>query len=267
MQSLLRTTSDQAALLSPWTLYSCPAEYNKMLCVHVQRLAGSRDLAITSVAWTHKETTGAWRLFTAGLDGWLTEWDIQGRRPKQRTDSMGGAVWGMAVQPSSEAGDTLTAVLVLSSANRQCIFWLSWYRMSQVTLVLNVTSNIVCLFLAGPSSTVAVACDDGCLRLFRAEEGQPGLVYAASLPALGSRLLSVAWNPKGNVVLTGTSEGSLHAWNVNSRREILRIHTGMLLGLSGTCWCCRFPYTTVKVRQASCAELSATRSQPPAVLS
>ena len=103
----------------------------------------------------------------------------------------------------------------------------------------------MCLYFTGPSSTVAVACDDGCLRLFRAEEGQPGLVYAASLPSLGSRLLTVAWNPKGNIVLTGTSEGSLHAWNVNSRREILRIHTGMLLGLSGT-GSCRRAYTLLQ---------------------
>lgn len=75
---------------------------------------------------------------------------------------------------------------------------------------------------------LAVACDDGCLRLFRIESGQDGLIFEASLPALQTRLLSVAWHPNGSVAYTGTSEASLHAWDVQTRREIIRIHTGCL---------------------------------------
>ena len=74
-------------------------------------------------------------------------------------------------------------------------------------------------------SKLAVACDDGCLRLFSIQEGRPGLVYSSSFPPLKSRLLSVAWHPNGQVVCTGTSEATLHAWHVATRRE-MRIHTG-----------------------------------------
>lgn len=75
-------------------------------------------------------------------------------------------------------------------------------------------------------SKLAVACDDGCLRLFTIQEGQPGLVYSSSFPPLKSRLLSVAWHPNGQVVCTGTSEATVHAWHVATRRE-MRIHTGV----------------------------------------
>ena len=73
---------------------------------------------------------------------------------------------------------------------------------------------------------VAVACDDGCLRFFTAEVGVPGLQYESCLPPLDGRLLCSAWHPEGSVLVTGTSRGTLHAWEVASRHELLRLHTG-----------------------------------------
>ncbi|KAI9598687.1 quinon protein alcohol dehydrogenase-like superfamily [Syncephalis fuscata] len=39
------------------------------------------------------------RLFSAGLNALVTEWDLDTLRPKARLDSMGGAVWCIAVNP------------------------------------------------------------------------------------------------------------------------------------------------------------------------
>lgn len=78
---------------------------------------------------------------------------------------------------------------------------------------------------AGPSR-VAIACDDGCLRLFKAEAGEPGLLYEASFAPAASRLLSVAWHPIGNTIVAGTADGSLHAWSLNTKREVLQVRTG-----------------------------------------
>ena len=64
---------------------------------------------------------------------------------------------------------------------------------------------------AGNAARVAVACDDGTLRLFTAEHGTPRLMYSKSMPRLGARLLSVAWHPNGQSVVTGTAAGTLHA--------------------------------------------------------
>ena len=80
--------------------------------------------------------------------------------------------------------------------------------------------------VTGLADSIAVACDDGCLRLFGVEEGEPGLSYQSTLPHLGGRLLSVAWHPKGRVAVVGTSQGTLHAWDTTSKREVLRIQTG-----------------------------------------
>lgn len=68
----------------------------------VQTLVGHRDMAITSLAWLQEPTTRLWRLFSGGLDGSLTEWDLLARRPKHRTDALGGAVWAMATRPTEE---------------------------------------------------------------------------------------------------------------------------------------------------------------------
>ena len=82
------------------------------------------------------------------------------------------------------------------------------------------------LHTSGGPSRVAVACDDGTLRLFTAEHGTPRLVYYKSMPRLGGRLLSVAWHPNGQSVVTGTAAGTLHAWHIAKSQELLRISIG-----------------------------------------
>ena len=81
-------------------------------------------------------------------------------------------------------------------------------------------------FRAGLPEGIAVASDDGCLRLFGIEDGEPGLAYQCALPHLEGRLLSAAWHPKGRVIVVGTSVGTLHALETSSKREVLRIQTG-----------------------------------------
>ena len=81
----------------------------------------------------------------------------------------------------------------------------------------------------GAAQTVALACDDGTLRLFTAEHGTPRLMYHKSMPRLGGRLLSVAWHPNGQSVVTGTAVGTLHAWHIAKSQELMRISIGKVL--------------------------------------
>lgn len=97
---------------------------------------------------------------------------------------------------------------------------------------------------------VAVACDDGALRLFTLEAGAAGLQYHRSLPRTEGRVLAVAWHPMARMVVTGTSVGHLHVWEVATSREVLRITAGAI----SRCW-------------ASCsAEGSLLRPQPACCL-
>ena len=79
---------------------------------------------------------------------------------------------------------------------------------------------------------VAVACDDGALRLFTLEAGAAELQYHRSLPRTEGRVLAVAWHPSAQMVVTGTSVGHLHVWEVATSREVLRITAGEIT-LSG----------------------------------
>ena len=74
---------------------------------------------------------------------------------------------------------------------------------------------------------MAVACDDGALRIFEAQDNVPGLQYAKTLPRTGGRVLSAAWHPTGTTVVTGTSVGIMHVWQLPTNRELLRITAGM----------------------------------------
>jgi len=119
----------------------------------------------------------------APASGELVEWDLAARRPAAVTDSLGGAVWALAVEPA---------------AGRE----------------------------PGALTRLAAACDDGCARVFAAEPGQPGLAYARAMPAVAGRVVSVAWHPAGGGLVAGTSQGTLHAWDVPAAREVLRITVG-----------------------------------------
>ncbi|CAL5222772.1 g5185 [Coccomyxa viridis] len=88
----------------------------------------------------------------------------------------------------------------------------------------------------GAAQTVALACDDGTLRLFTAEHGTPRLMYHKSMPRLGGRLLSVAWHPNGQAVVTGTAVGTLHAWHIAKSQELMRISIGDGSGKEHCVW-------------------------------
>ncbi|CAL8461915.1 g1446 [Coccomyxa elongata] len=158
-----------------------------------QRLPGREEASVSCMAWAQDPVDGSERLFTGGLDGALTEWDLRTRRPRHVGDSFGGAVWAMAAEPRGQMKE-------------------------------------------GDAPRVAVACDDGVLRVFTAEGLSPGLAYHRSMPALGSRLLSVAWHPSGQSVLVGTAISTMHAWHLASSRELMRINIGDGSGAEQCAW-------------------------------
>lgn len=65
-----------------------------------QRIAGREHAALSSLVWTQETSSGRYRLFSGGLDGLLTEWDPEALRPGTSSDSFGGAVWSLAVEPN-----------------------------------------------------------------------------------------------------------------------------------------------------------------------
>lgn len=73
-----------------------------------QHIPGSSQAVLSALAWLEDDGgAGSPRLVSGGLDGSLTEWDLTSLRPAAVTDSFGGAVWALAVQPPQADGALL----------------------------------------------------------------------------------------------------------------------------------------------------------------
>ncbi|KAI8812714.1 quinon protein alcohol dehydrogenase-like superfamily [Cladochytrium replicatum] len=114
------------------------------------------------------------RLFSAGLDGLINEWDMNTLRPKSTVESNGGSVWCMAVNHIH--------------------------------------------------TRLAVGCEDGCIRIFNVADGS--LVYLRSFWRQEGRILSIAWDPTGRYIYSGSSDSSVRRFDSHSGLCIDRFTVG-----------------------------------------
>ncbi|GAX82503.1 hypothetical protein CEUSTIGMA_g9930.t1 [Chlamydomonas eustigma] len=75
----------------------------------------------------------------------------------------------------------------------------------------------------GYSHQLAAACDDGSVRLFGVEGGEPGAQMERCLAVLQGRLLSCAWHPSGEMLVVGGVDGCIHVLELAAGREVIRI--------------------------------------------
>mmetsp|Transcript_21460 Transcript_21460/g.53252 ORF Transcript_21460/g.53252 Transcript_21460/m.53252 type:complete len:504 (-) Transcript_21460:511-2022(-) len=81
----------------------------------------------------------------------------------------------------------------------------------------------------GTPQRVAIACDDGCVRLLTLMDGDGvgrGLHHRRSFNRVQGRLLSLAWGHGGSAIAAGSSCGTIHVFDVESLIEITRITVG-----------------------------------------
>ena len=162
------------------------------------RVPGREGAAVSSLTWCAPfaladdadggsgggAESAACRLLSAGLDGQITEWDLNTLRPRGATDSHGGSVWAMSSEPSPRRG---------------------------------------------APQRVAVACDDGCVRLLTLVAGDgvgSGLAHRRSFNRVAGRLLSLAWTADGSTIAAGSSRGAIHVFDCDSLTELARITVG-----------------------------------------
>ena len=69
----------------------------------MQSIPGSSQGVLSGLAWIPGED-GRPHLVSGGLDGSITQWDLTTLWPAAVTDSYGGAVWALAVQPPHANG-------------------------------------------------------------------------------------------------------------------------------------------------------------------
>ena len=69
----------------------------------MQSIPGSSQGVLSALAWLGGDD-GRPQLVSGGLDGSITQWDLTTLRPAAVTDSYGGAVWALSVQPPQADG-------------------------------------------------------------------------------------------------------------------------------------------------------------------
>jgi WD40 repeat protein len=168
---------------------------------HFQVIPGKGKGAINSMTWTYDPVATAWRLFSAGLDGLLVEWDLRHLRPLCASASLGGAAWDIAAQPrpanSAPGADSNAAAGGAVALGAPDDGEDGGSRGG-----------------GGDDVLVAVATDDGAVRLLVAEGGGRGLEFRRTLGRSDSRALSLAWHPCGHTVYAGFADGSIRAMDM-----------------------------------------------------
>ncbi|KAG2427339.1 hypothetical protein HXX76_012534 [Chlamydomonas incerta] len=118
------------------------------------------------------------------------------------------------------------------------------WRQASVAHSLDSYGGVVWALAAAPVACVrpgfahvlAAACDDGSVRLFGCEGGEPGLVAERVLARLEGRLLCAAWHAGGTALAVAGTSGHIHVLDAMSGREQLRITASPAAGRAVTVW-------------------------------
>uniref|UniRef100_A0A7N0TIR6 Uncharacterized protein n=1 Tax=Kalanchoe fedtschenkoi TaxID=63787 RepID=A0A7N0TIR6_KALFE len=199
--------------LEIWAVSPGSVGWHCQLTVH-----GDAKSRVSSLAWCRPATqrSRSGRLMSSSIDGYVYEWDLFNLKQKAIVDSVGVSIWQMAVAPQTKASNGYinghaNGIKGYSSTDSD--------DEDDQKLVHQEES-----FDENP--VVALACDDGCVRLYNVTESDK-LVYKKSLPRVSGRTLSVTWSSDGCLIYSGSSDGFIRCWDAKSGREIYRINSGL----------------------------------------
>ncbi|GAB4841396.1 hypothetical protein Ancab_022125 [Ancistrocladus abbreviatus] len=205
------------------------------VCWHCQlTILGDPSSRVSSLVWCRSGLKGApsGRLFSSSIDGSISEWDLYHLKQKIVLDSVGVSIWQMAVQPykntlsdaEHKSHNTENGIVIDrcsddndSSSSESDDDDDDSVEVHEQSLVEN--------------PCIAVACDDGCVRLYTIFDADE-LIYNKSLPRsslnfMVGRALSIAWSLDGKMIYSGSSDGIIRCWDVKHACELYRITVGL----------------------------------------
>lgn len=185
---------------------------------------GDSNSRVSSLVWCRTGSRGSssGRLFSSGIDGSVSEWDLFDLKQKTVIDSIGVAIWQMAVSPYDDK-EPKPQKMENGYVDERLD-----NGMDDDDGEVEDDSESVELHAAPYTEDVCIAlgCDDGCVRLYTFSELED-LVYKKSLPRVSGRILSVTWSPTANMIYSGSSDGFIRCWDALSSCEIYRITVGL----------------------------------------
>ncbi|BBN10610.1 U3 small nucleolar RNA-associated protein 4 [Marchantia polymorpha subsp. ruderalis] len=191
-------------------------------------IPGREEAAISSLVWCKSggdQSTPLGRLFSAGLDGFITEWNLQTLQPKEISESYGGSVWQLAAEPlealKRAAISSNGALLKKNSDGSDNDEGSSSDSDSEEEEEEGSSHHDIV------EQRIAVGCDDGCVRIFTVGDNQAGMLYRRAFPRVKGRILSVTWSLDATRVYAGGSDGCIRCWDSKTVRELFRITAGI----------------------------------------
>ncbi|CAN4122544.1 unnamed protein product [Withania somnifera] len=189
---------------------------------------GNPNSRVSSLIWWRSgcSGSGSGRLFSSSIDGSVFEWDLFDLRQKIALDSIGVAIWQMAVEPCSNSQlDRKQSPKHyenghVNDRNSQSSDSESSESEDGDDSVELHEDHASC------NSRIALACDDGCVRIYIVNDDE-NLTYKRSLPRVSGRTLSVTWSTDANRIFSGSSDGFIRCWDAKFSHEIYRISVGL----------------------------------------
>jgi len=182
--------------------------------------AGGGVLTSMALVWRDGGDWRRCRLLAGGLDSFIREFDLERgvEVTESAQDSYGGAVWCIRTWQSNVPDKIHFAGLADGQDKDE----------GQASpKMLNKAQQQV---------HVAIACEDGCVRLWKYSGSRRhgkggvrvkgGLTYWRSLPRVEGRVLAVEWADDGQRIVSTGVDGCIHCWSTSSTQEVFRITVG-----------------------------------------
>ncbi|XP_057974172.1 WD repeat-containing protein PCN-like [Malania oleifera] len=209
--------------LEIWLVSPGAVGWHCQLTIH-----GNPNSRVSSLAWCRSASRGAppGRLFSSSIDGSVSEWDLFDLKQKTALESLGVSIWQMAVAPSS--GPELHAEQESHNIG-------NGYSNDKIDEADDYGTNEseddadsveLSEQPVNENLSVALACDDGCVRIYNISDTEE-LVYNKSLPRVSGRILSVTWSANAKMIYSGSSDGFIRCWDAKLAHEIYRITAGL----------------------------------------
>ncbi|KAK8968322.1 hypothetical protein KSP40_PGU005252 [Platanthera guangdongensis] len=187
---------------------------------------GNPSSRVSSMVWLPRclKSSGRGRLLSSNIDGSVSECDFVSLQQKIVLDTVGVSIWQMAIEPIDDSlhfgGKDLQ---LLPNGNKHS----DGDRDSESSKSDSDddSTELNSATIGSKRQHLALACDDGCVRLYSAEDGN--LTYKRSFPRVSGRTLSVAWSLDAKFLFSGSSDGLIRCWNTSSFQENYRITVGL----------------------------------------
>uniref|UniRef100_A0ACD6A8W1 Uncharacterized protein n=1 Tax=Avena sativa TaxID=4498 RepID=A0ACD6A8W1_AVESA len=196
---------------------------------HQLTIQGSGESRVTSLVWVPSGAGG--RLLSSSIDGSVAEWDLFNLHQKTVLDTVGVPVWQMAMEPKDDqliSGNKSSGCVANGHANHNgCTDSdLSYVDDGDNSDDEDDSAKTSSSYGLNEFKRLALACDDGSVRLYNVPESG-SLTYYRSLPRVSGRVLSVTWSNDAKYVFSGSSDGLIRCWDSTLFHEKYCITAGL----------------------------------------